>query len=319
MNRKLIRPNLTEIKERMSQDKEREKEAAHKRMHPPTDTFAESYYFLKQMNKKTPMAVVYTDGQIVEGYIEWYDRNCIKLNRDNAPNLLIYKSSIRCIYKVDEVPEPEGEPAGREMTVPTIGVTPGDPGGIGPEVVVKTLARAAALPAAAYVLFADPRVIEAEERAARAPARAPRLAARPVPPSPGCSSRPSPARPDRRRPAQVSAENGEASFRCLRSGRGRGPRRPARGRGHRADLEGGLGPGRASLPRPHGLPGRALSRGHHDLLVGAAQGRPLQPSPASPRGRRGGPQGRAPRFFPVPPAGPSRRCPAGRSACSRPA
>jgi host factor-I protein len=120
MNRKLIRPNLTEIKERMNQDKEREKDRdkdrdkdqGHKRMHPPTDTFAESYYFLKQMNKKTPMAVVYTDGQIVEGYIEWYDRNCIKLNRDNAPNLLIYKTGIRCIYKVDEAPEPEGEAPG---------------------------------------------------------------------------------------------------------------------------------------------------------------------------------------------------------------
>jgi host factor-I protein len=109
MNRKLIRPNLTEIKERMSQEKEREKEAGHKRMHPPTDTFAESYYYLKQMNKKTAMAVVYTDGEIVEGYIEWYDRNCIKLNRDNAPNLLIYKSNIRCIYKVAEVPEAGGD------------------------------------------------------------------------------------------------------------------------------------------------------------------------------------------------------------------
>ena len=49
------------------------------------------------------------------------------------------------------------------MTVPTIGVTCGDPGGIGPEVVVKALARRGALPAAAYVVFADPRVIEAEE------------------------------------------------------------------------------------------------------------------------------------------------------------
>jgi len=128
MNRKLIRPNLTEIKERMSQEKERERErerdherehgeskdAPHKRMHPPTDTFAESYYYLKQMNKKTPMAVVYTDGQIVEGYVEWYDRNCIKLNREGAPNLLIYKSSIRCIYKVGENPEPEGSAPGRK-------------------------------------------------------------------------------------------------------------------------------------------------------------------------------------------------------------
>ena len=111
MNRKLIRPNLTEIKERMHQDqerdKERDKEAARKRMHPPTDTFAESYYYLKQMNKKTPMAVVYTDGQIVEGVVEWYDRNCIKLNREGAPNLLIYKSSIRCIYKAGETFESE--------------------------------------------------------------------------------------------------------------------------------------------------------------------------------------------------------------------
>lgn len=112
MNRRLIRPNLTEIKERMSQDKEREKDATRKRTHPPTDTFAESYYYLKQMNKKTPVAVVYTNGDIVEGTIEWYDRNCIKLNRDDAPNLLIYKSSIRCVYKVGEPPEGEKEPSG---------------------------------------------------------------------------------------------------------------------------------------------------------------------------------------------------------------
>jgi host factor-I protein len=118
MNRKLIRPDLSEIKERMSQEKERErdrdrdhdrdKDGPRKRMHPPTDTFAESYYYLKQMNKKTPMAVVFTNGEIVEGYVEWYDRGCIKLNREGAPNLLIYKSSVRCVYKVGEGPETEG-------------------------------------------------------------------------------------------------------------------------------------------------------------------------------------------------------------------
>ncbi|HYA49477.1 MAG TPA: RNA chaperone Hfq [Burkholderiales bacterium] len=113
MNRKLIRPNLTEIKEQMTQDKERERSGDRggdrRKMHPPTDTFAESYYYLKQMNKKTPMAVVFTDGQTVEGYIEWYDRNCIKLNRDNAPNLLIYKSSIRCLHKLEEAPGSAGD------------------------------------------------------------------------------------------------------------------------------------------------------------------------------------------------------------------
>jgi 4-hydroxythreonine-4-phosphate dehydrogenase len=51
------------------------------------------------------------------------------------------------------------------MTVPSIGVTSGDPGGIGPEILVKTLAGAGALPPAAYIIFGDPRVIRsAEER-----------------------------------------------------------------------------------------------------------------------------------------------------------
>ena len=73
-----------------------------------TDTFAENYYYLKQMNKKTPMAVVFTDGEVVEGTIEWYDRNCIKLNRDNAPNMLVYKSHIKYIYKTGEPKESAG-------------------------------------------------------------------------------------------------------------------------------------------------------------------------------------------------------------------
>jgi sRNA-binding regulator protein Hfq len=106
MNRKLIRPNLSEIKDKMKND------AAKKRMHPPTDTFAENYYYLKQMNKKTLVAVVFIDGEVLEGYIEWYDRNCIKLNRDNAPNLLVFKNRIKYIYKLDEgkdVPEYDNE------------------------------------------------------------------------------------------------------------------------------------------------------------------------------------------------------------------
>lgn len=105
MNRRLIRPNFAEIKDKMSAQDQANK----KKIHPPTDTFAENYYYLKQMNKKTPMAVVFADGQIIEGYIEWYDRNTIKLNRDNAPNLLIYKANIKYLYKLDETPEPEPE------------------------------------------------------------------------------------------------------------------------------------------------------------------------------------------------------------------
>ncbi len=104
MNRRLIRPNLSEMKEKMKG------EQVKKKIHPPFDTFAENYYYLKQMNKKTPVAVVFLDGERVEGYIEWYDRNCIKVNRDDAPNLLVYKRGIKYIYKLEDRDEGGSEP-----------------------------------------------------------------------------------------------------------------------------------------------------------------------------------------------------------------
>ena len=97
MNRKLIRPNLGEYQEKASQDSKKRKP------HPSTDTHAENYYYLKQMNKKTNIAIVFSDGDMVEGNLEWYDRNCLKLNRDNMPNLLIYKRAIKYIYKTEEL------------------------------------------------------------------------------------------------------------------------------------------------------------------------------------------------------------------------
>jgi 4-hydroxythreonine-4-phosphate dehydrogenase len=100
------------------------------------------------------------------------------------------------------------------MTVPTIGVTCGDPGGIGPEIIIKTLARAEALPVASYVVFAEPRVIEAEE--ARLGFRAPRREWHPeLPPEPGVFMAALPG-PDATAAARgIAAANGEASFRAF--------------------------------------------------------------------------------------------------------
>ena len=69
---------------------------------PPETTNAENFYYLKQMNAKTPMVVVLTDGEQVRGSIEWYDRTSIKVNREGAPNLLIQKHCIKYVYKQDE-------------------------------------------------------------------------------------------------------------------------------------------------------------------------------------------------------------------------
>ena len=70
---------------------------------PPESTNAENYYYLKQMNSKTPMVIILTDGEEVRGWIEWYDKSCLKVNREGAPNLLIQKHCIKYLFKQEEM------------------------------------------------------------------------------------------------------------------------------------------------------------------------------------------------------------------------
>jgi host factor-I protein len=72
-----------------------------KKTAPPEQTNAEQFYFSKQMQTKTAMVVILTDGERLEGVVEWYDKTCIKLNRDGEPNLLLYKHSIKYLYKAE--------------------------------------------------------------------------------------------------------------------------------------------------------------------------------------------------------------------------
>lgn len=70
---------------------------------PPEQTNAENFYYQKQMQSRTPMVIVLRDGEEVHGIIEWYDRNCIKVNReDGEPNLMIYKPAIKYMFKEGE-------------------------------------------------------------------------------------------------------------------------------------------------------------------------------------------------------------------------
>jgi host factor-I protein len=93
-NRKLIRPSLTEIKDQRQNRKDGAKKSA-----PPDQTNAENFYYLKQMQSKTPMTIVLKDGETLKGVIEWYDKTCLKVNRDGEPNLLVFKSNIKYMYK----------------------------------------------------------------------------------------------------------------------------------------------------------------------------------------------------------------------------
>ncbi len=94
-NRKLIRPSLTDVKD----PKELPRKAPQKKPVPPDHTNAENFYYIKQMQSKTAMTIVLKDGETLHGVIEWYDKASIKVNRDEGPNLLIYKSNIKYMYK----------------------------------------------------------------------------------------------------------------------------------------------------------------------------------------------------------------------------
>ena len=115
INRKLVRPNLAEMKERFSTNRPPQSGAEtappeqhgprdqhRRRQVPPENTSAEAFYYVKQMTNQTPMVVVLDTGTELRGHIEWYDRNCIKVNRVGAPNLLVYKHAIKFMFKQEE-------------------------------------------------------------------------------------------------------------------------------------------------------------------------------------------------------------------------
>ena len=114
-NRKLIRPSLNRndhpphpapaaASERRAERPERggERNGGGRKASPPEQTNAENFYYQKQMQSKTPMVIVLRDGEQLHGTIEWYDKSCIKINRNGAANLMVYKPSIKYMYKEGE-------------------------------------------------------------------------------------------------------------------------------------------------------------------------------------------------------------------------
>ncbi|MGD1008675.1 MAG: 4-hydroxythreonine-4-phosphate dehydrogenase PdxA [Candidatus Aminicenantales bacterium] len=98
------------------------------------------------------------------------------------------------------------------MTVPRIGVTLGDPGGVGPEIVLKALAGDYTLPKAVYVLFGNSHIVAGTARALGfrfgPEAWGPEKGGEPgifLSDIPSPADDPAPARPD--------GKSGEASFR----------------------------------------------------------------------------------------------------------
>ncbi len=65
--------------------------------YPPEDTHQEAAYLKSLGENQKPVRVKLLDGEVVRGWIEYYDRRMIRLTRDGAPNLFIYKHDIAYI------------------------------------------------------------------------------------------------------------------------------------------------------------------------------------------------------------------------------
>ncbi len=61
---------------------------------PPEETFEESAYLKSLGEKKTLVTVKLQGGDLVQGWIEYYDRDMLRLTREGRPNLFIFKSQI---------------------------------------------------------------------------------------------------------------------------------------------------------------------------------------------------------------------------------
>ena len=112
VNRRMFRPGFAEAKEPIPVRSNNHQQhngglAPTKKPTPAEVTHAENFYWVKQMQSRTPMVVVLDDGETLHGTVEWYDRDCIKLTRNGSANLMIFKKNIKYVYK-------EGEDGGDE-------------------------------------------------------------------------------------------------------------------------------------------------------------------------------------------------------------
>jgi hypothetical protein len=118
--RKLIRPTLPGSAQRNRRFQRQDEPAliarssAARIVTTHDSSHAESFYLQKQVQTQTPMVFVLDDGEKIEGSIEWYDRNVIKVHctssspfrhtrpGESGTRMLIYKSSVKYLYKAGE-------------------------------------------------------------------------------------------------------------------------------------------------------------------------------------------------------------------------
>ena len=64
---------------------------------PSNETGQEALYLKSLSDRQVHVAIKLRDGEVVSGWIEYFDDMMLRLTRDGRPNLFIYKSQIRTI------------------------------------------------------------------------------------------------------------------------------------------------------------------------------------------------------------------------------
>ena len=74
-----------------------------RRQGAPEHTFREAEYIDRLSKSKTAVVVKLIDGEEIRGWIEYYDKDIIRITRSVLPNLFIYKSRVKYLFE-----DPEG-------------------------------------------------------------------------------------------------------------------------------------------------------------------------------------------------------------------
>jgi host factor-I protein len=64
---------------------------------PPGDTGQEALYLRSLSDRQISVQVQLRDGEVIDGWIEYFDDCMVRITRDGHPNLFIYKHQIRTI------------------------------------------------------------------------------------------------------------------------------------------------------------------------------------------------------------------------------
>jgi host factor-I protein len=66
----------------------------------PDQTFEEVKYLRRLIDERVLVRVRLSDNQEVDGLVEFYDANFIRITREGEPNLFLFKHDIKYLYEL---------------------------------------------------------------------------------------------------------------------------------------------------------------------------------------------------------------------------